>query len=285
MKHKKTIQYVIPLFLSLFLLAGCSGKNTKPDFGAEVINDTVQLPEIAYKEDLLACYSTNDKMIYTLGTCHQKHFYPQCEYSLQDIQSVIENINPDYVFIECREGIFETYGALDGPQEFQFIYAYCMDHNIPVELIDWYLTDNETITKTNSTSDERDNNIFYNIYDKMEQVKEEETVLICYGSAHFYYQQPRMERAGWEKQELTNAADYFISKSGEFRYPESMLQVVQNCIEYFETGFMEEANKNVTDLNALQLYKQMATKGVKAYELYKKMVEEQRMYYIESDFY
>ena len=160
----------------------------------------------------------------------RKHFYPQCEYSLQDIQSVIENVNPDYVFIECREEIFDTYQALDGPQEFQFIYAYCIDHNISVELIDWYLTDNETITKTNSTSDERDNKIFYNIYDKMHQVKEGETVLICYGDMHFYYQQPRMERAGWEKIELEDTKQFFVSKQEGFLYPESMLQIVQNYI-------------------------------------------------------
>ena len=167
MKQKKNGHPFFLILLLCFMAAGCSTKNTKPDFGTEVINDTVQLPEIAYKEDKLACYDADGKTVYTLGTRHQKHFYPQCEYSLQDIQSVIENVNPDYVFIECREEIFDTYQALDGPQEFQFIYAYCLEHNIPVEMIDWYLTNNETITKTNSTSDERDNNIFYNIYETL----------------------------------------------------------------------------------------------------------------------
>ena len=276
---KITKQYGIVLLLLLFLLAGCSKQNQKPDFGTEVINDNVQLPEIAYKEDLLACYDANGKDIYTLGTRHRKHFYPQCEYSLQDIQSVIENIQPDYVFIECREEIFDTYQALDGPQEFQFIFAYCIDHNISVELIDWYLTDDETITKTNSTSDERDNNIFYNIYDKMQQVKDGETVLVCYGDMHFYYQQPRMERAGWEKIELEDAKQFFISKQEEFLYPESMLQIVQNCIDYYGDEFMEEVCKNVTDSNALLLYEQKAIRGEKVYELYKQMVKEQKLYY------
>lgn len=277
MKIRK--QYGIVLLLLLFLFAGCSKQNQKPDFGTEVINDMVQLPEIAYKEDKLACYDAEGKIVYTLGTRHQKHFYPQCEYSLQDIQSVIENVNPDYVFIECREEIFETYGVLDGPQEFPFIYAYCSDHNIPVEMIDWYLTDNETITKTNSTSDERDNNIFYNIYDKMQQVKDGETVLVCYGDMHFYYQQPRMERAGWEKIELEDAKQFFISKQEEFLYPESMLQIVQNCIDYYGDEFMEEVCKNVTDSNALLLYEQKAIRGEKVYELYKQMVKEQKLYY------
>ena len=118
----------------------------------------------------------------------------------------------------------------------------------------------------------------------MQQVKAGETVLICYGDMHFYYQQPRMERAGWAKEELQNASKYFTCKSAEFQYPESMLQIVENCIDYYENGFMEEAYKNVTDLNALQLYKQMAAKGANTYEKYKKMVEEQRMYYTEADF-
>lgn len=282
---KKLLAGVISLFLSLTFMTGCDAKETKPDFGTEVINEMVQLPEIAYKEDLLACYSADGRTVYTLGTQHSKHFYPQCEYSFLDIQSVIDHVKPDYVFIECREEIFQKYQALDGPQEFQFIYAYCQEKGIPVELIDWYMTDNETITMRNSTSDERDNQIFYNIYEKMKQVQKEETVLICYGSAHFYYQQPRMERAGWEMVELENPEQFFEPMVEKFQYPECMTEVIQNCIDYFEKGFMEEAEENVTDLNALQLYKQVARSGAKTYKVYKKMVEEQRLYYTEEDLF
>ncbi len=280
---KKLLAGVMSLFLSLTFMTGCDVKETKPDFGTEVINDTVQLPEIVYKEDLLACYAADGRTVYTLGTRHSKHFYPQCEYSLLDIQSVIDNVNPDYVFIECREEIFKEYQVLDGPQEFQFIYAYCQEKGIQVELIDWYLTDNEAVTKRNSTSDERDNQIFYNIYDKMEKVKENETVLICYGDMHFYFQQPRMERAGWERVELEKPEQFFVHTEDMFQYPEGMTEVLQNCIDYFEKGFMEEAEKNVTDLNALQLYKQLAKSGAKTYKVYKKMAEEQRLYYTEED--
>lgn len=280
---KIRMQYCIILLLLLSMFTGCSKQNQKPDFGTEVINDMVQLPEIAYKEDLLTCYDAAGKTVYTLGTRHQKHFYPQCEYSLQDIQSVIENISPDYVFIECREEIFETYGALDGPQEFQFIYAYCTDQGIPVKMIDWYLTDAETITKINSTSDERDNNIFYNIYDKMQQVKDGETVLICYGDMHFYYQQPRMERVGWEKIELEDTKQFFVSNTEEFKYPESMQQIVQDCIDYYQSDFMQEVSKRVTDEDSLLIYEQIAARGVNVYKEYKKMVKKQQRYYLEEE--
>jgi len=278
MRRKRYFKHMLLVSL-IFIFSGCNSQKQEIEFGTEIINENVVLPEIAYKEDVLACYDAEGKIVYTLGTRHQKHFYPQCEYSLQDIQSVIENVNPDYVFIECREEIFDTYQALDGPQEFQFIYAYCIDHNISVELIDWYLTDNETITKTNSTSDERDNKIFYNIYDKMHQVKDGETVLICYGDMHFYYQQPRMERAGWEKIELEDTKQFFVSKQEGFLYPESMLQIVQNCIDYYGDEFMEEVCKNVTDPDALLLYEQTAIRGEQVYERYKKMVQEQKIYY------
>ena len=33
------------------------------------------------------------------------------------------------------------------PQEFQFIYAYCTEHDIPVEMIDWYVVDESTVEK------------------------------------------------------------------------------------------------------------------------------------------
>lgn len=277
MKIRK--QYGIFLLLLLSLFAGCSKQNQKPDFGTEVINDNVQLPEIAYKEDLLACYDADGKEVYTLGTRHQKHFYPQCEYSLQDIQSVIENVSPDYVFIECREEIFETYGALDGPQEFQFIYAHCMEHDIPIELIDWYVVDESTIEQINSTYDERDNRIFYNIYDKMQQVKEGETVLICYGDMHFYYQQPRMERAGWEKIELEDTIQFFVSNTDEYKYPECMQQIVQDCIDYYQNDFMQEVSKTVTGEDTLLIYEQIAARGVEVYKRYKQLVKEQKLYH------
>lgn len=275
---RKSKRFIL-FFLMLILLSGCSTQNQRPDFGTEVINDNVQLPEIAYKEDILACYNADGKTVYTLGTRHQKHFYPQCEYSLQDIQSVIENISPDYVFIECREEIFDMYGALDGPQEFQFIYAYCIDHDIPVEMIDWYVIDESTIEKMNSTFDERDNQMFYNIYDKMQKIEKGETVLICYGDAHFFYQQPRMERAGWEQVELEDAKALFASEEKTFQYPQSMLKIVENCIGYYESSFMEEIRKTVTDENALLIYEQIAARGVNVYKEYKQLVEQQKLYY------
>jgi len=113
----------------------------------------------------------------------------------------------------------------------------------------------------------------------MQQVKDGETVLVCYGDMHFYYQQPRMERAGWEKIELEDVKQFFISKQEDFLYPESMLQIVQNCIDYYGGEFMEEVCKNVTDSNALLLYEQKAIQGEKVYKLYKQMVKEQKLYY------
>ena len=128
-----------------------------------------------------------------------------------------------------------------------------------------------------------DDEIERNGNEKMKQVKKGETVLICYGSAHFYYQQPRMERAGWEKQKIQNLEKLFATSSEEFRYPESMVEVIQECIDYYEDGrFMEHVKGCVTNPEAWEFYEEYARQCENLYKMYKEMVAHQQLYYEEK---
>lgn len=282
MKSKRLISCctVLMILIVLVACAGISEKEQCIDFGTQVINDTVVFPEgYSLKENLLACYDVDGKNVYTLGTRHEYHFVEAVNYSIQDLQSVIDNVKPDYLFIECREETFDKYQALDGPHEMLFLYAYGKEHGIEVELIDYWQITNEIMAQKGSSWDERDNQIFYNIYDKMANVKKGETVLICYGSAHFFYQQPRMEMAGWKRVELTDTSSFFACTSEEFQYPECLPQIIQDAVDnYYTYGALEEAKANITYSEVMSYFEDITTGMAPEYLGFKKMVENNMLY-------
>ena len=276
--------YIIMVLLAIFSLSGCDKSKEDIDFGNEVINDKVEIPNWNSLTDIFACYDADGKNVYSLGTVHGTHLNPSFGYSLQDIQSVIEHVKPDYVFIESREEIFEKYGAIDGPIEFQFIYSYCKEQNIPVEFIDyWSDTYDDLLENSNTTSDKRDNQIFYNIYDKMKQVKKGETVLICYGTGHFFYQQPRMERAGWKEIAIENEEEYF-SHINEifFEYPEGMSELIQNTINFYEKDFIEHVKECGTNPDIIPQIQERFQSGAESYKLIKELIDNNQLYFSEE---
>lgn len=134
------------------------------------------------------------------------------------------------VYIESQENIFNEYGVIDGPIDMVFIYAYCIDNNIPVKMIDYWTVDDNFMENQNNTSDERDNQIFYNIYEKLKTTNPGDNVLICYGSAHFFYQKPRMKMAGFLEQTMSLDEEISIFKHNneKFEYPSSMYNIIEN---------------------------------------------------------
>ena len=60
-----------------------------------------------------------------MGTFHKDHFDPLANYSIEEMLNVIDNIEPDVVFVEAREESYEQYGVVDGPID--MCIAYCQN--------------------------------------------------------------------------------------------------------------------------------------------------------------
>jgi hypothetical protein len=176
------------------------------------------------KNNLLGKFTTTQEQeVYLLGTFHQDHFNKWFHYSMEDILSVVENVKPDVVFIEAREKYFMDYGVVDGPIDMAVVYSYCIDNDIPVNMIDWWVVDNNF--KSNTTNDKRDDMIFENINNKLIKTKANTKVLVVCGAGHFYEQTKRFLNNGFKKQKLKNKSTYFDRPGIEFEYPLSLEDV------------------------------------------------------------
>lgn len=154
--------------------------------------------------------------VYIMGTFHKDHFVKLFNYSMEDVVSAVKNINPDVVFIEAREEYFKEYGVVDGPMDMSVVYSYCYNNGIPVEMIDWWIVDNEF--KSNSTNDKRDDNIFVNIQIKLGETAPDKRVLIVCGAGHLTPQTARFKDNDFKKLKINNVPELFIGE-GEFEYP------------------------------------------------------------------
>ena len=82
------------------------------DFTGMVINDNVVQGSMN-KENLVSKYTTlKEQTVYTVGTLHNGHFNREQDYSLKDLESLLNNLNPDYIFIEAREKSLEEYDVM-----------------------------------------------------------------------------------------------------------------------------------------------------------------------------
>lgn len=175
------------------------------------------------KNSLLRHYeSPNQQDVFLLGTMHKEHFNKWFNYSIADVLSVVEHVQPDVVFLEARADVFAEYGVVDGPVDMAVVYSYCMDHGIAVEMMDWWIVDNDF--KSNSTNDRRDDMIFDNIQSGLGAYDEDTTVLVVCGSGHFYEQASRLTESGFERVSIARPSDYF-SDDEAFAYPESVDKV------------------------------------------------------------
>jgi len=114
------------------------------------------------KENRLVLYKpagNNRQNIYILGTIHGGHFDKNNKYSLADIQSVIDTVNPDIILVEVRQETYDKYRILDGPNEMTFAWCYAKEKSIEVRGIDWW---SPAEGMPNATLTKRDDNIFKN---------------------------------------------------------------------------------------------------------------------------
>lgn len=244
------------------------------DFSGMVINDNV-VQGLKYKENLVSKYTTlKEQTVYTVGTLHNGHFKRDQNYSLKDLESLLDNLNPDYIFIEAREETLEVYDVIDGPIEMIYAYSYGLEQDIPVRLIDYWKIDNNIIT--NYSDDSRDNQIFYNINEKLEEIEEEKTIVVLYGASHYFFQKPRIELAGWREEKIDSIKDLFQSDTDEFTYPEDMESVIDKKTDYAQNIIPKIAKENITDQKVLDDFLKDDMK--EALENYKKIVSENKLY-------
>jgi len=234
---KKALKIVIPVVCVIAALCTCF---------AILCNKRIIRFGWPKKEECVQTFVTPQKQtVITVGTFHGNHFDKSKDYSLCDIQSLIQYSQCDYVFIESRPETFENYGAIDGPIEMLFIYTYCQKHLIPVKMIDWWQENNQS--KANTTSEERDDHIFNNIKANLEKIPAGKTIIVFYGTAHYRAQMPRMINQGWQYAVYGNPNEYFKESKDTIKYPEALPQEIDKKIEFCNTWERDSINKNITD--------------------------------------
>jgi hypothetical protein len=197
------------------------------------------------KNSLLEKFTTEQgQEVYLLGTFHENHFNKWLNYSLEDVLSVVENLKPDVVFIEAREKYFKDYGAVDGPIDMAVVYSYCNENDIPVEMIDWWVVDNNY--KSNTTNDKRDDMIFENISSKLMTTKANTKILVVCGAGHYYEQTKRFLNHGFEKQKMKNKSTYFDCHDTKFEYPESLVDVWEKRSYFYAYTYPEVVGQDNT---------------------------------------
>ena len=253
---KKRTYFMFILAVIGLLLIGCG--NAKPDFKDMDINGGVVIPiKESYSSwdelrsdlfDMLCLYETKDnKRVYSMGTMHSIYGSIELGYSFADLIDTIDMIQPDMILLETHDDSFQKYGAIDGPAEMLFTCGYAQTKGIPVYGIDYWELDNDILNNINTTNNNRDNQMFYNIYDKVVEAKENSTIFVIFGGEHFYNAIPRMELVGWERKELDTSEYYKHIERESYQYPEKIQSVVQNTINYYETEYVEKIKASITE--------------------------------------
>lgn len=176
------------------------------------------------KNSLIRGFETQEgQQVYLLGTFHENHFDRWLGYSMEDVLSAVENVDPDVVFLEARQSVLEEYGVVDGPVDMAVVYSYCTQNRIPAALVDWWVVDNEY--RSNTTNEKRDDRIFANISEKLKKIRSGSKVLIVCGAGHFYEQADRLLQHGARRLRLTDPGACFEADGGTFHYPENVEEV------------------------------------------------------------
>ena len=196
-----------------------------------------------YKYNQIAKFTNeSNQEIYILGTYHGKHLNKAFNYSLQDITSVIKNINPDMVLIESREDTYKDYNVIDGPIDMIIAYSYCIQENIDIGMIDYWKLNDEVSPRT--TDKKRDDIINDNIIEKIDSNKDKKKILIICGDTHFHEQIKRFKSQGLKKVHIKNKKELFHD-NGTFKYPLLMQKTIEDKINYISTIFNDEILKNI----------------------------------------
>lgn len=175
-------------------------------------------------------FLSGQQEVYIMGTFHTEHFKRYANYSIEEMINAIANIKPDVVFVEARENSFTEYGVVDGPIDMCVAYSYCIENNIPVEMIDYWEITNDS--KTNTTTEERDDCIHTNIMEKL-AVYENKRVLVICGFGHLNAQTERLIKAGGKEQTLSHKRNLFKGKKEGFVYPSMLCDVWEQRVLFY----------------------------------------------------
>ena len=111
---------------------------------------------------------------------------------------------------------------MDGPIDMCVVYSYCSENNIPVEMIDYWEITNDF--KTNTTTDERDDQIHRNIMEKLKAYENKKVLVIC-GFGHLNAQTERLIHDGGQKQYISHIGNLFKEGNKKFVYPDMICDV------------------------------------------------------------
>jgi hypothetical protein len=228
------------IIMTILNFASCVSKPETEIYPNGVHMSADEIASIMKKENNLVLFTSEEDNheFYILGTIHGDHFDHVNNYSLANIQSVIDTIKPDLLLIETRPETLEKYDALDGPIEMIFVWAYAKEHGYNIQGIDWWKI--EAGTQANSTTNVRDDNIYNNIIKSSETSQK---ILIICGAMHRIELRQRFSNNGYIQGEL-NSIDRYFNKISEddFMYPQTMITEIRKKIQYFQTGIIDEIN-------------------------------------------
>ena len=197
----------------------------------------VNLKVFTVKKVLMA----DEQEVYIMGTFHTEHFERYANYSIEEMINAINSIEPDVVFIEARENSYTEYGVVDGPIDMCIAYSYCSDNNIPVEMIDhWEITND---SKTNTTTEERDDQIHNNIMEKLADYESKRILVIC-GFGHLSAQTERLMEAGGQKQYISHKSGLFKGEKEKFVYPGELCDVWEERVLFYAHTVPQLVQKN-----------------------------------------
>ena len=197
----------------------------------------VNLKVFTVKKVLMA----DEQEVYIMGTFHTEHFKRYANYSIEEMINAVKNIEPDVVFIEARENSYTEYGVVDGPIDMCIAYSYCSDNNIPVEMIDhWEITND---SKTNTTTEERDDQIHNNIVEKLADYDNKRILVIC-GFGHLHAQTERLMEAGGQKQYISHKSGLFKGEKEKFVYPSELCDVWEERVLFYAHTVPQLVQKN-----------------------------------------
>jgi hypothetical protein len=190
------------------------------------------------KEMNLVMFSSQDSQteFYILGTIHGEHFNRKYNYSIANVQSVIDTVKPDILLVEIRQETYDNYGVLDGPFEMMYAWSYAEAEGIPARGIDWWHITEDT--QTNSTNAERDDHIYENIL--TESAGYEKVLVLC-GTTHRIEQSKRFLGNGYTEVKLQDKSDYFGNGSPEgFIYSATFRTLLEDKAEWSKTVMKDE---------------------------------------------
>lgn len=204
MQKKKLLKLFASIFIPLILI--CSGMAIYMWY------------HYSNKLNLLEKYTVDGtKEVYVLGTIGKKHFSRINNYSMEDLLSAIENINPDLVMITAREDHYINYNVIDGEIDACVAYSYCRHNDIPIKMVDWWIIDN--IYPQMATTNLRDDNIFIKVSRTLREISPNSKILLITNSESFHEQVARFKVAGYRKTDIEDISSYFKQTEEEFHFP------------------------------------------------------------------